>query len=66
MKIDWKIIWESAKEPLREIVLAIIPGVLAYLETIPTEWAVILYLVLRGVDKYLHEKDIVKTGIVPF
>ena len=66
MKINWKILWEATKEPAREIVLAAIPGILAYLQTIPAEWAIILYLVLRGIDKYLHEAKVFKTGIVPF
>ena len=55
MKIDWKMLWEAIKEPLREIVLATIPGILVYLQTIPAEWALVLYLVLRGLDSYLHE-----------
>jgi hypothetical protein len=66
MKIDWKILFEAVKEPLREIVLAAIPGILVYLQTIPASWAIIVYLVLRGIDKYLHEAKIFKTGIVPF
>mgnify|MGYP001587804097 CR=1 FL=1 len=70
--MNWKLIWEAAKEPLREIVLAAIPGILAYLQTIPAEWAVLLYLLLRGFDQYLYElwkknkkADLVR-GIVPF
>lgn len=53
--MNWKVIWEAIKEPLREIIMAIIPGVLAYVHAIPATWAIILYLVLRGVDSYLHE-----------
>ena len=64
--MNWKLIWEAAKEPLREIVLAIIPGILAYLETIPAEWAFVLYLVLRGIDKYLHNSGIVEKGLTRF
>ena len=70
--MDTKLLLESIKEPLREIVLAAIPGVLVYLQTVPAEWAVLLYLLLRGFDSYLHElwkknkkADLVK-GIVPF
>jgi len=66
MKIDWKLIWESAKEPLREIVLAVIPGILAYLQTIPAEWAFIFYLVLRAIDSYLHKSGIAEKGITRF
>jgi hypothetical protein len=50
-----KIVWEAIKEPLREILLAALPGILVYLGTINAVWAGILYLVLRAVDSYLHE-----------
>jgi hypothetical protein len=53
-KIDWDAIWEAVKEPLREIVMAIIPFALDRLSVLPDFWAVILYLVLRGIDQYLH------------
>ena len=66
MKINWKIVWESVKEPLREIVMAIIPFVLAYLEKIPAEWAAILYLVIRAIDKYLHESKTMVKGLTGF
>jgi hypothetical protein len=56
MKIDFKAILESAKEPLREIVIAIIPYLLVHFQAINTESAVIIYLILRGVDDYLHSK----------
>ena len=52
--MDWKKLWEAAKEPLRLLVLAIIPGILAYFEIINTEWAIVIVAVLRFVDKYLH------------
>ena len=66
MKIDWKMLWEAIKEPLREIVLAAIPGILAYLQTIPAEWALVLYLVLRAVDSYLHKSKILVKGLSRF
>ena len=68
MKIDWKLIWEAIKEPLREIVIAIIPFALERLSVINTWWAVGLYLVLRGVDKYMHKKapEGVSGGLVNF
>ena len=53
--MDMKVIWEAVKEPLREMVLALIPVVLAWLNTIPAQWAVALYLILRMIDSYLHE-----------
>lgn len=56
MKIDWKAIWEAIKEPLREAVLAIIPIALERLAVLSVWWAVILYIILRAVDEYLHKK----------
>ena len=53
--MDWKLIWKAAKEPLRLLVLALIPFALVYLETISAEWAVVLLFVLRFVDKWMHE-----------
>lgn len=55
MKIDWKVIWEAAKEPLRLLALALIPLALTYVEAISAEWAVAIVFILRFVDKYLHE-----------
>jgi hypothetical protein len=55
MKIDWTLIWEAVKEPLRELVLAAIPGLLAYLGTVSAPWAIVLYAALRTLDSYLHE-----------
>ncbi len=66
MKKHWKVIWEALKEPLRELVLAAIPGVLTYLQTIPAEWAIVLYLVLRAVDSYLHKSGIAEKGLTRF
>lgn len=50
----WKNLWEAAKEPLRILVLAVIPVLLAYFEVINTEWAVGLTVLLKFIDKYLH------------
>lgn len=54
MKFDWGKLWEAAKEPLRVLVLAVIPVILAYFELINKEWALIIIAILRVVDKYLH------------
>ncbi len=48
-------IWEAIKEPLRLLVLAVIPVLLAYFQTISYEWAAIIVLILRLVDSVLHE-----------
>jgi len=44
-------VWVAVKEPLRLLVLAIIPLLLVYLEAISAEWAGVLILLLRLVDK---------------
>jgi hypothetical protein len=58
MKIEWNLIWESAKEPLRLLVLAIIPFIVAATTGIDAQWAIYATIVLRFIDKYLHEKAI--------
>lgn len=50
-----KAIWEAVKEPLRLLVLAVIPFAVAYFVSLPYQWAVVVVMVLRFVDKYLHE-----------
>ena len=55
MKIDWKGIWEATKEPLRYVVLAIIPFFITYLLSINQEWAILVTLILRGIDSYLSK-----------
>jgi hypothetical protein len=49
-----EIIWEAAKEPLRIFVLAVLPGLAAYFEVIGTEWAIVITILLRFIDKYMH------------
>ena len=48
-------LWEAIKYPLRLLVLAIIPFLIAYLTELPYEWAAILTAVLSFIDKILHE-----------
>ena len=50
-----EIFWESVKEPLRLLVLAILPFAIAYLSGLGQEWALSAVIVLRFVDKYMHE-----------
>ena len=52
--MNWKLLWEAAKEPLRLLVLSIIPVLLVTLGEIHTVWAFIIIAILRFVDKYLH------------
>ena len=54
MKIDWKLAWEAVKDPLRLLVLAIIPFIITSLAGIDAQWAVYATLVLRFIDSYLH------------
>ena len=49
------VLWEAVKEPLRLLVLAVIPLVLVYFQAINTEWAILIVGALRFVDKLLHE-----------
>jgi len=48
-------LWEAVKEPLRILVLAVIPFAIAYLTEVSYEWAVVAVVVLRFVDKFLHQ-----------
>ena len=50
----WKTIFEASKEPLRLLVLAIIPILLAHFEVINTEWAIGVTFLLRFIDKWMH------------
>ena len=54
--MDWKKLYEAAKEPLRLLVLSVIPVALVYFETLEAGWAVALIFVLTFIDKYLHLK----------
>jgi hypothetical protein len=48
-------LWESLKEPLRLLVLAVIPFAIAYLTEFNYQWAIAITVLLRWLDKYLHE-----------
>ena len=70
--MNWKAIWDAIKDLLRLLVLAIIPFVLDYFSVINTQWAVIITLVLKMIDKYLHRvgetegKETLLTGLTRF
>lgn len=53
-------LWEAAKEPLRLLVLAVLPFAIAYFASLDYQWAVVATVVLRFVDKWLHEIEIAK------
>jgi len=65
-------IWEAVKEPLRLLILAIIPIILTWLGTISAEWAVGIVVALRFIDKVLYEIgkendiDSLKKGLTGF
>lgn len=48
-------LWEAVKEPLRLMALAIVPVLITYFAALPAQWAVILTLLLRLLDSFLHE-----------
>lgn len=48
-------IWEAAKEPLRLLVLAILPVLTAYLGDLSYWWAGVAIILLRLLDSILHE-----------
>ncbi len=48
-------IFEAVKEPLRLLVLAVIPFGVAYFTSLSYEWAGVAVLILRLIDKLLHE-----------
>ena len=47
-------IFEAVKEPLRLLVLAIIPFIVVWFGGFKYEWVHVAIAVLRAVDKYLH------------
>jgi len=50
-----KIIWEVLKEPLRLLALGLVSLAIVCVAGLGQEWAGVLTLVLRGIDKLLHE-----------
>ena len=53
-KFDWALLWEACKEPLRVLFLAALPIVATYVGAIPATWAVVVTIILRIIDKYMH------------
>ena len=52
---DKEALWKAVKEPLRLLVLAVVPFGIAYFMGIEAQWAITATVVLRFIDKYLHE-----------
>jgi hypothetical protein len=55
MKFDKKAFIEAVKEPLRFLLLAIIPFAIAYISELSYEWAGVIVFILKFIDKYMHE-----------
>ena len=53
--MDKKALWEALKEPLRLVVLAIIPFGIVYAQGLDYQYALYAVIVLRFIDKWLHE-----------
>ena len=47
---------KALMEFLRIVLLAAIPVALVFVADLPPEWAAVLTLLLKALDKYLHEK----------
>jgi len=46
---------EAIKEPLRLLVISILPLAVSYFAGMPYQWAAVITLLLRWLDKFLHE-----------
>ena len=56
MKIKWEVLFESMKEPLRLIALAVVSWLLV--EIVPQmdeKWIPIFTIILKWIDKFIHE-----------
>ena len=56
-----KTIWEAAKEPLRLLVLSVLPVLITSLAELSYWWAGVAIVLLRLLDSVLHEKVKTKT-----
>jgi len=56
MKIDWDILWESVKEPLRILIFALIGWLLTVIvPQLPPAVGAIVALLLKFLDELLHQ-----------
>lgn len=53
--MDKQALIEGIKEPLRLLVLAVIPFAIAYFGSLSYEWAGIIVVALRLIDSVMHE-----------
>jgi hypothetical protein len=54
--MSWEAVWEATKEPLRLLVLSIIPVALAYFTELDWQFAGAVIILLRWLDAILHER----------
>lgn len=55
-KTEWKKpLLEAVKEPLRLLVLAVVPVLITLAADLPKEYAAVAVLVLRFVDSWVHQ-----------
>lgn len=68
----WSALWEAVKLPLRLLVLAVIPFLIAIFTQLPYGWAGIITVILAIIDSFLHELwkitrgEEAPKGIIPF
>lgn len=48
-------LFEAAKEPLRLLVLSVLPILITYFAVLPYQWALFATLILKMVDSFMHE-----------
>ena len=51
----WKILWKAAKEPLRLLVLSVLPVLITSLGDLSYWWAGVAIVLLRLLDSIIHE-----------
>lgn len=59
-------LWKAGKEPLRLLALAVLPIAVTYFTELSYEWAGIAIVILRFVDKWLHETKVAEKGLTRF
>jgi len=58
-----KALLESIKEPIRLLILAVLPVGITMLSGVNAIWAVIATLILRAIDRYLHIAGKAEAGV---
>ena len=55
--VNWDALWKAVKEPLRLLVIGLVSFLVAELASVqnPEFWIPVAILVLRFIDKWMHE-----------